>query len=90
MMMKKWMVKYFFASSLLIANLFLVYEYSRHYTGEESFTSESLYLLKYASTVMSGWFIIALPFLLLIWGSEKLSGPYFEMIGVREKKEQLS
>ena len=83
LMMKRWMVKYFFATSLLVGNLFLAYEYSRHFTGEESFTSESLFLLKYASTVMTGWFIIAVPLFCIMWGSEQVKDPLLKMIGVR-------
>jgi hypothetical protein len=88
LMMKKWMVKYFFATSMVIGNLFLLCEYSRHFTGEESFTTETLFLLQCASTVMTGWFIFALPLLCIAEGSKYVQHPLLQMIGVTERDEE--
>jgi hypothetical protein len=90
LMMKGWMVKYFFAMSMLIGNLMLAREYSRHATGEESFTTETLFLLSYASTVMTGWFILAVPLFCIAWGSEVVKDPLLKMIGVRVREEEES
>ena len=87
LMMKKWMVKYFFATSMLIGNLFLACEYSRHATGEESFPTETLFLLSYASTVMTGWFIFAVPLFCIAWGSEVVKEQLLKMIEVRVREE---
>lgn len=82
------MIRYFFGTSFLIMNLFLLCEYSRHFTGEESFTSETLWLLSYTSCVMTGWFMLAVPIVCMIMGVEKVKGPLLAKIGVTKREDE--